>query len=287
MSYSSSFRRAVGAIGLISLGLVALAAPAVAADLPSRKMAPVPIFTPEPVVNWTGLYGGVSLGFATDRYAFRYAFGSAPTGVSAGYGAIKSNGVLGGGQVGALYQLPWHLVVGAEIDAEASSTRGSLPVAFPGITGSIRTEIPYFGAFRAKFGYAFDSVPYVGNMLLYMVAGGAIAKVHDSAFINAGGNPLVFDRSTNRFQVSTHIGTVGIGAAHKITPNLSVFAEYRYTALGPQAGLGRSIQFSTPFAAGAFQTRAMYHLGSHRRELPLQSLRLTIPWPRWRPTKRS
>ena len=252
-----TFRRLSSAACVLALSATAT----LAADLPSRKAPPpVSFLAPVPAVNWTGLYGGVNVGFATDRYAFHYGFGSAASGVSAGYGAIVSHGVVGGGQFGALYQTPWNVVIGAEIDAEASSTKGSLPVAFPGITGNIRTEIPYFGAFRAKFGYAFDSLPYVGNMLVYLVAGGAIAKVHDTAAVIAGGYPLVFDRTTNRFEVSTHIGTVGVGLAHKFTPNLSAFVEYRYTALGPQAGLGRSIQISTPFAAGAFQTRAMYHL---------------------------
>lgn len=247
---------------LSAAGLLAVAMPALAADLPSRKAPPpVSVFAPEPAVNWTGFYGGVSVGFATDRYAFKYGFGSAATGVSSAYDAIVSQGLIGGGQFGALYQTPWNIVVGAEINVEGSTVKGSLPVGFPGITGVIRTEIPYFGAFRAKLGYAFDSLPYVGNMLVYLVAGGAIAKVHDVAAVNVGGNPLVFDRTTKRFEVSTHIGTVGIGVAHKFTPNLSAFAEYRYTALGPQAGLGRSIEISTPFAAGAFQTRAMYHLG--------------------------
>lgn len=231
-----------------------------AADLPSRSPAPS-IIEPVPVTNWTGFYGGVSIGFATDRYTFPYAFGSAQTGVNPGRGTIVSSGLIGGGQVGVLYQTPWNIVVGAEINIEGSTTNGSLPVGFPGVIGTIKTEVPYFGAFRAKLGYAFESVPYVGNLLVYLAMGGAIAKFHDQATVWAGPNPVLYDRSTSRFEVSTHIGTVGIGVAHKFTPNLSVFGEYRYTALGPQMGGGRSIQIVTPTAAGAFATRAMYHLG--------------------------
>ncbi len=229
-----------------------------AADLPSRSPPPS-IIEPVPATNWTGFYGGVSVGFATDRYTFPYAFGSAQTGVTPGRGTIVSSGLIGGGQAGFLYQTPWNIVVGAEINIEGSTTKGSLPVGFPGVIGTIRTEVPYFGAFRAKLGYAFETVPYIGNLLVYLAMGGAIAKFHDQATVWAGPNPVLYDRTTSRFEVSTHIGTVGIGVAHKFTPNLSVFAEYRYTALGPQTGGGRSIV--TPAAAGAFATRAMYHLG--------------------------
>ena len=53
--------------GALACGLFALA-PAFAADLPNPKAAPVPIYTPAPP-SWTGLYFGVSGGYAFELRA--------------------------------------------------------------------------------------------------------------------------------------------------------------------------------------------------------------------------
>ena len=234
-----------------------------AADLPSHKAPEFPPSSAALTSDWTGLYVGVNGGFGTDRYSFPYSFGSATTGVFSSRGAVNSHGPMGGGQVGFYYQTPWNVVLGGEVDMDSSGIRGSMPVAFPGITGAIRTSVaPYYGALRLKFGYAFDAVPFVGNLLVVFAVGGVITKFHDQATVLVGSNPLIFDQTTHLFGANRHnTGVVGIGVAHKVSANIDVFADYRYTSLGSQSSVGaRSIQVASPLASGTFQTRAMYHL---------------------------
>ncbi len=72
---------------------------------------------------------------------------------------------------------------------------------------------------------------------------------------------ISYNQSTTRFEVSKAVGSLGIGAAHPITPNLSVFIDYRYTALGPEWAHGRHIDITLPDnTAATFRTRCMYHL---------------------------
>jgi outer membrane immunogenic protein len=233
---------------------------ALAADLPSRK-APPELFSPAPAYSWTGFYAGVNAGFGTDRYTFPYAFGSAATGVFAGRGTIVSHGPIGGVQVGYNYQTPWNIVVGVDVEAEASGVRGHLPISGPGVAGDIATQVNMYGAFRAKVGYAFDHFLFTDNVLIYIAMGGAFGAFQDKALVSVGGIPVNYYQHTSRIEVSKSVGSLGIGIAHPITPNLSVFADYRYTALGPEWGRGRQITVNLPIAAGTFGTRAMYHLG--------------------------
>ena len=54
-----------------------------------------------------------------------------------------------------------------------------------------------------------------------------------------------FSRSLRiRVRTVPRPGSLGIGAAHPITPNLSVFIDYRYTALGPEWAHGRQIDIT-------------------------------------------
>jgi outer membrane immunogenic protein len=244
----------------IAAGLIALSgSSALAADLPART-PPVSVIAPEPAFTWTGFYAGVNAGFATDRYTFPYAFGSAATGVWPGRGTIVSHGLIGGGQVGFNYQLPWNIVVGVDVEAEASGVTGHLPVNFPGIHGDIRTNVDLYGAFRAKVGYNFERFFFTDNVLVYLAMGGAFGSFRDRMYASVGPNPISYYQQTSRIAVSNAVGSLGIGVAHPFTRNLSAFVDYRYTALGPPRGAGRQVTVSTPFAAGTFGTRAMYHL---------------------------
>jgi outer membrane immunogenic protein len=233
---------------------------AFAADLPSRAPPPPALATPEPIYSWTGFYAGVGAGFGTDRYTFPYAFGSAPTGVFAGRGTIVSHGFIGGGQVGYNYQTPWNIVLGIEVEAEASGVGGHLPIAGPGVFGDVNTKVDVYGAFRARFGYAFNRFIFIDNVLVYVAAGGAFGSFRDNMTVAVGPNFLGYSQHTSRIEISKSVGSLGIGVAHPITPNLSAFIDYRYTALGPEWGRGRQISVNAPFAAGTFGTRAMYHL---------------------------
>ena len=85
---------------------------ALAADLPPPMMpAPPPVYVPvsAPTYNWTSIYLGGNVG-----YGFAKATATASA-AAFGVGASAStsetlNGVLGGGQVGALYQFGYGVV---------------------------------------------------------------------------------------------------------------------------------------------------------------------------------
>ena len=116
------------------LALALVAGSAFAADLPYRK-API-VEPPPPVFTWTGLYGGINIGYGfgngdQDQGGLGYAPYNLPFDNDAGFitlnpaGAVWTipndlNGVLGGGQAGYNYQFnPW-LVVGLEADLQAT-----------------------------------------------------------------------------------------------------------------------------------------------------------------------
>ena len=89
---------------------LALTASAFAADLPSYK---APLIAPPPAFTWTGLYGGVNIGYGfgngdQDRGGLGYYAtpGAAPPLPAGTVWTVVNNlnGVLGGGQAGFNYQ---------------------------------------------------------------------------------------------------------------------------------------------------------------------------------------
>src|SRR5262249_19877468 len=131
---------ALGAV--ISMGLQAGAH---AADMgaPVYK-APPP--APPMVFNWTGFYAGVNLGgawvdFDGDRFDNRN----------------QISGVIGGGQIGANYQIN-NFVLGIEADIQGSSLSHSNTFFDPAVIGPISaTERQrWFGTVRGRFGVAWD-----------------------------------------------------------------------------------------------------------------------------------
>jgi outer membrane immunogenic protein len=119
---------------------------AMAADLPSRRVAPAPVYA-APIFTWAGFYVGAQVGYAWDKYAFDASFVS-PLAYS-----VSRGGVVGGVHAGYLFQ-PGPLVFGLEGDIEGASIRGS----------NLR------GSLRGRVGVAFDRV------LVYATGGLAIAN---------------------------------------------------------------------------------------------------------------
>ena len=155
------------------LALALLAGPAFAADLPSRKE---PIYPPPPPpFTWTGLYGGVNIGYGfgngdRDYGGSTTGFPVITNGIAAWTISNDLKGVLGGGQVGFNYQFnPW-LVVGLEADAEATDVHSQGYGVGPGVgpAGPLFTNFVYatqnksvdwFGTVRGRVGVTFPSMP--------------------------------------------------------------------------------------------------------------------------------
>ncbi len=192
---STNIRKTISALALAAaLG----AGAAHAADLPSRKDAPV--YVPPPVFSWTGLYVGLNAGggFSADD-----AFSNNYWGTSSG----QVNGVVGGGQIGFNYQLSPLFVVGLETDFQGTSLSTSSGGGY-----NPAVSLPWFGTVRGRAGVALLDA----HLLVYGTGGFAYGEVKDAwASVN-----------------DTRTGwTAGGGVEWAFLPNWSAKLEYLYTDL--------------------------------------------------------
>jgi outer membrane immunogenic protein len=197
---------------LLPAAFLAVAAPAVAAEIPSP---PPPPYTPPPLFTWTGLYlgGQIGYGWGTDSVTVN-PFGFATN--------FTPNGVVGGGHIGYDLQLN-QIVAGLEGDIEGTGISRTFS---PG--GAIyNTSVPVQGSIRARLGIAFDRV------LLYATGGGEFAGFDTTV------TAVISDQSSQ-----ARAGwTVGGGIEYAVTPNWSIRGEYRYADFG-------SFTQQTPFSFG-------------------------------------
>ncbi|ACK49860.1 porin [Methylocella silvestris BL2] len=201
---------------LASVGAIALAGTALAADLPSR--APPPVYVPPaPIFTWTGVYIGGQIGYAWGNGSAN--FGDA-NGNFVNFGN-SGNGVIGGAHVGYNLQLN-QFVVGLEGSVDGTSLSktysGTAFVPGFGVAGiNLHTSADIQGSIRGRVGYAWDRV------LVYATGGVAFAGVKASL-----STPFSYDSSS-----TTKVGwTVGGGLEYAVTNNWSIRAEYRYSNFG-------------------------------------------------------
>jgi outer membrane immunogenic protein len=181
-----------------------------AADLPYRSAPPV-FGTAVPVFTWTGFYVGAQAGYAwgdTRNLSVTTRTGR-PGGVSENY---SPDGAVGGAHAGVNLQFG-HLVVGGEVDLEATGIEGQTTRA-----GRNRTELTadWQGSVRGRVGFAAD------RFMIYGTAGLAFAdiEVHQ---VNA---------ATRRSESSSDMElgyTIGGGVEYAFTNSLTARLEYRYS----------------------------------------------------------
>jgi high affinity Mn2+ porin len=202
--YRRRWKRAATGIGL---GMLALADPALAADLQLKAPALRTVY------DWTGFYVGGHFG---------YGAGS----LGPDTNALPLDGVFlphslmgltGGYQLGYNRELANNLVLGFE----ASAT-------FPGVVDQaalarippapFNTTIDYLGTTRGRIGYAFGTLmPYVS---------GGFAWGHPSAALNDGSGAIV-----RHYQFGW---TAGLGLEFAVSGNWSARLEYDYVDLARQ-----------------------------------------------------
>ena len=198
-----------------TIGLVALAAPAFAADLPQR---PEPVKAPAVVMpylyDWTGFYIGANGGYGSNRACW----GSFGTGLPIDGCNTKSGGLFGG-QGGYRWQFG-SVVFGAEVEGDWANMRASLPSQLPRNPGGTdSTKVTSVFLFTGQLGYAMNAA------LFYLKGGGAIAN-NDFLIQNAAGTSLAL-------LTSHKLGaTVGVGFEYGFTPNWSVGLEYDHLMMG-------------------------------------------------------
>lgn len=217
-------------LGAVALAAVA-AAPALAADLPSRK-APAPVVYAPPVMTWSGFYVGVNLGGVVDRVRANVSSVTpniAPLAPFIPNIHASHTGVIGGVQVGYNHQFG-AFVAGLEADISGTSAKGTqsifVPTIFPGIVvaGEGRARLDYLATVRGRLGYAITP-----SVLLYATGGLAIGGGNISGAAGVVGLPFFWGATGN----STRTGwTVGGGVEFAMWNNWSVKAEYLYYNLG-------------------------------------------------------
>jgi outer membrane immunogenic protein len=196
-----------------TLGLVAMAAPALAADLPV-KAPPPPVI---PLYNWTGFYLGGNGGWGQNDTCWA-------VGITVGFvltdGCHDRSGGMLGGQLGYRWQMPNnHFVVGVEAQGDWANLNGSRVSSFdPSLT--LGSKVDGLGLFTGQFGFGLDT------WLWYLKGGAAVTSNRffvDSAFTGAELASL----SSTRWG-----GVIGTGFEYGFGPNWSVGIEYDHLFLG-------------------------------------------------------
>jgi outer membrane immunogenic protein len=193
-----------------ALGLVAIAAPALAADLPVK--APPPVLPP--MFNWSGFYIGGNGGWGRSDNCWDIV----TLGVNDGC-RDKSGGVIGG-QIGYRWQQPNnHFVWGLEAQGDwANLSRSRVSLLDPALT--LSTKLDGVGLFTGQWGFAWDT------WMWYVKGGAAVTSNRFDITSTIGGIGLASASSTRWG------GVLGTGFEYAFTPNWSVGFEYDHLFMG-------------------------------------------------------
>lgn len=243
-------------LGSATVFALALAGPALAADLPAK--APLYKAPVAPVYEWTGFYVGLNGGYSSGRWDSSSLAGIFPGG--AGFVDTSSPDVKGwvfGGQAGYNWQIDPRWVIGIEGDIQATGERASVagattfntPISsdFHLVTSQTTADewkFPWFATLRLRGGLLIDP-----QTLLYATGGLAVGEfTFSNAFVSTS---QVFLGTTTTIPFTgpvttssafstdmTRVGAaIGAGIERKLTPNWSVKAEYLYLDFGSAAFL--------------------------------------------------
>jgi outer membrane immunogenic protein len=226
--------KGVASVALMAMGTVA----AQAADLPTRKEAPAPVFVPPPF-TWTGFYVGLNAGgiwSSGSRSATLFTPATETFLVSSFPGGLGNGnaGFLGGGQAGYNWQTG-AFVLGVETDFMGSTLSKNTNIAGPSFIGpagagdfftvNAKTSLDWLGTTRARVGFV---VTPDNRLMVYATGGVAYGggstnfSFFDSTGAFWGGNPS-----------SSRVGwTVGGGVEYALTNNWTIRGEYLYADLG-------------------------------------------------------
>ena len=255
---------------LSAVSLAVLTGSAIAADLPTRKEAVLP---PPPSFTWTGLFGGVNVGygFSANNAGYGSAVASNVNVAGFGSGSLTSNvnGVLGGGQIGYNYQWNPYLVLGVEADAQAADINGTGYTAGAAYTGNAyyaaqnSLSVDWFGTARGRIGL---TMPGYSNFLVYGTGGFAYGYVNNTASLAYWmTNPVGQGASGSSTLGNTQTGWTaggGIEWSPQSFPTWSAKVEYLYTNLG-SANQAIYSQYTTQpqyFFAGNRSTQTAFNL---------------------------
>ncbi|MBC7577065.1 MAG: porin family protein [Tardiphaga sp.] len=242
-------------------GVVGLAGPAVAADLPARIYAKAPIA--DPVYNWTGLYLGVNAGGAWGRSAAATSTVFSPTGyfaatsvpaiALAGNQQLNGSGFTGGLTAGYNWQSS-NIVFGLGADfnylgLKASSSGSAVypccaPTSFT-VASSVATD--WLMTFRPRLGLAHN------NWLFYVTGGLAVANVKGNFVFT---DTFATAAESAAFSRTKAGWTAGAGVEYALLNGWSVKGEYLHIDLGSESTTSSNLTAFTPtiaFASNAYR----------------------------------
>jgi outer membrane immunogenic protein len=235
-------------------GLVALAAPASAADLAARPYTKAPPPMIAPVYDWTGFYIGGNGGWGSSRRCWDSLNGN---GVLIGSdGCHDASGGTAGGQIGYRWQAgTW--VFGLEGQGNWADFGGrNVSLINPTFTGE--SKIQAFGLLTGQIGYAWN------NVLLYVKGGAAVTDNRYNAILTPT-NTVVGTVSDTRWG-----GTVGAGLEFGFSPNWSAGIEYNHLFMGD-----RTYTFTSNGAVAPVGTAAVERI---KADADLVTVRVNYRW---------
>jgi outer membrane immunogenic protein len=148
----------------VSLGVVALAAGAQAADLPARPAYKAPALPPA-AWSWSGFYVGANVGAVFDQGSIADDPSSFVPWLNGATHSNNSAGVIGGLEAG--YNWQWtNFVLGIEADISGSSLNHSESFAVPfggPAPDTYNSKLTWLGTVRGRVGWAFDRVLVFGT----------------------------------------------------------------------------------------------------------------------------
>jgi outer membrane immunogenic protein len=206
----------------VGVALVALGAPAVAADL--QQPPPPPVYK-APLLpaayDWSGFYIGPfgSYSWANNRtVTTNTATGAVFTPVT-----VNNSAGHGGGQIGADYMFPSRIVLGAVGDISTGESHSSTNVDPSGAVSTSESRAFISGTIRGRLGYAIDRVLLYGTGGWAWVDSQASRSQLTGTVGNAGPGTV---ETVNGFNTGW---TAGGGIAWAFAQNWNLFAEYRYS----------------------------------------------------------
>ncbi len=199
----------------VSLGVLGLISPALAADLPSYAKAPVPI---APVYDWTGFYVGGFGGGGYGNHNLDNALG--PAGFADYTVNYSSQGELAGGEAGYNVQSGRYLF-GVEGDLFWSNIKGNDAFA---LGSNDATNLRWGGTLRARSGFIVD------RLLMFFTGGWAYGDL-----VHTNTDPV---NGIDQFTNHRNGLTGGGGIAYALTDNIIGKLEYRYYDFGAYSRAG-------------------------------------------------
>ena len=255
--------------------LLATAAPAFA-------QAPPPPMTMAPVLTWGGWYAGANLGAGFSDNGVKFGgTGGTPAALASGQmpRSLDGNpsGVVGGLQLGYNFSLG-PLLLGLETDFDYDGyNENQIVTRSPGAplfttTTQAQQRMNWFGTTRGRLGFTPSD-----SWLFFGTGGVAYADTHvnssvgTSAADGSGGTPCIGFCGAGTTEGVKVGWTAGGGVEYRVSPAISVKAEYLYYDLGSASqayadNLGRfagtTVTTNTKFAGNIARIGVNYHFGA-------------------------